>query len=84
MVTTFPRTFYSHRCCTVVLTIKPQLARSLRISLPAFAALQIVATVAAFAVGYITYNSESWNDEDYDVVYYATIPLWLLEISVLW
>jgi len=51
--------------------------------LPLFASLQIVATVAAVATGISTYNSESWEEQDYDAVYYATIPLWLVEISVL-
>ena len=67
----------------MVLTIKHQLAQSLRILLPLFASLQIVATVAAVATGISTYNSESWEEQDYDAVYYATIPLWLVEISVL-
>ena len=30
------------------------------------------------------WGSESWDEEEYDPIYYASIPFWFVQLVVLW
>jgi len=86
VVAALPCTSYATRTCrALTCTIYTnQLARSLRISLPTLAGLQFALTLAGFIVWLAVWISESWNEEEYDKIYYTSIPFWFVQLVVLW